>query len=76
MRIASSLLLLGLLFGAAFLSQPALAQTAEEKAACQADFEKYCQGTAPGGGRIIACLAKHMSELSPACQKVVKANEG
>ena len=72
MRIALSLLLLG----AVVVSGSALAQTAEERAACQADFEKYCQGVEPGGGRIIECLSKHMSELSPACQKVVKANGG
>ena len=72
MRVATSLLFLG----AVVLTGPALAQTAEEKAACQADFEKFCQGTEPGGGRIIECLSKHMSELSAACQKVVKANGG
>ena len=72
MRFAMSLLFLG----AVVVSGPALAQTAEERAACQADFEKYCQGVEPGGGRIIECLSKHMSELSPACQKVVKANGG
>ena len=72
MRIASGLFFLGIVVS----SGPALAQTAEERAACQADFEKYCQGTEPGGGRIIECLSKHMSELSAACQKVVKANGG
>ena len=37
-------------------SSAAFAQvlTAEDQAACKADFEKYCKGTVPGGGRIIA----------------------
>jgi hypothetical protein len=72
MRIAFSVLFLGVLA----LSGQAIAQTAEEQAACKGDFEKFCQGTEPGGGRIIACLSKHMSELSAECQKVVKANGG
>jgi len=28
--------------------------TAQQRTACKADFEKYCQGTTPGGGRIVA----------------------
>ena len=37
-------------------STAALAQelTAAERTACKADYEKYCTGTMPGGGRIIA----------------------
>ena len=51
-----------------------LAQTAAERAACQGDFEKLCKGVKPGGGRVLQCLAEHVSELTPECQKVVKAH--
>lgn len=58
------------------ISTGAFAQmSAEQKAACQADYEKYCKGTAPGGGRIVACLDKHFGELAPACKKVVAAQK-
>lgn len=58
------------------ISTSAFAQmTAEQKAACKADYEKYCKGTMPGGGRIVACLDKHFSELAPACKKVVTAQK-
>jgi len=50
----------------------ASAQTAAEQKACKADFEKYCSGVLPGGGRVIACLEKQKEKLSPACQKVVE----
>ena len=52
---------------------PALAQdmTAEQRTACLGDYEKYCKGTMPGGGRIIACLAEQNDKLAPACKKVV-----
>jgi hypothetical protein len=55
-------------------SSPALAQTAEEEAACRADFQKFCQGVMPGGGRIVACLANHKDKITPACKKVVDAH--
>ena len=32
--------------------------TATQRDACMGDFEKYCKGVTPGGGRIIACLQK------------------
>jgi hypothetical protein len=55
-------------FSSAVLAQ---ALTSEQRAACKADYEKYCASTTPGGGRIIACLDKQ--QLSASCRKVVDA---
>jgi Cysteine rich repeat len=49
--------------------------TAEEQAACKADFQKYCKGTVPGGGRIIACLNKQYAELAAPGKKVLDAQK-
>jgi hypothetical protein len=57
--------------GAAFSQE----LTAEQRNACMGDYEKYCKGTEPGGGRIIACLAKSNDKLTPACKKVLAAAE-
>ncbi len=58
-------------------SSAALAQTltAEQQAACKADYQKYCKGTMPGGGRIIACLNKQRDQLAEACKKVLDAQK-
>jgi hypothetical protein len=55
----------------------ALAQqlTAAQRDACGGDYGKFCKGTTPGGGRIIACLAAHNDQLTPACQKVLATAE-
>jgi hypothetical protein len=53
----------------------AQALTAEQQAACKADYQKYCKGTMPGGGRIIACLNKQRDRLAEACKKVVDAQK-
>ena len=59
------------------LFAPALAQdfTAEQRAACRGDYNKFCKGTRPGGGRVLACLSKQRAELSEACKKVVDAQK-
>ncbi len=58
---------------ALFIAAPAMAQdmTAEQRTACKADYDKFCKGTMPGGGRIVACLAKQNDKLTDACKKVV-----
>src|SRR6267154_1413255 len=35
---------------------------------CEADAQRLCQGTEPGGGGIARCLKQHESELSGACK--------
>jgi hypothetical protein len=61
------------LVAAAGFSSAAFAQTltSAQRTACKADYEKYCAGTTPGGGRIIACLDKQ--PISAACRKAVDA---
>jgi hypothetical protein len=51
------------------------ALTATQRTACKADYDKYCAGTTPGGGRIIACLDKQHDALSDACKKVLDAQK-
>lgn len=53
---------------------PALGQTAAEQAECKADYEKFCEGVVPGGGRIVKCLGEHIDQLSPQCQRIVTEN--
>lgn len=55
----------------------ALAQdfTAEQRAACKTDYDTLCKGTMPGGGRVLACLAKQHDKLTQACKKVVDAQK-
>jgi Cysteine rich repeat len=62
---------------ALLMASGALAQelTAAQRNACSSDFGKFCKGTVPGGGRIIACLGQHNAQLTPACQKVLAAAE-
>ncbi|QOZ29179.1 cysteine rich repeat-containing protein [Bradyrhizobium sp. CCBAU 51753] len=49
--------------------------TAAQRDACMGDYEKFCKSVTPGGGRIIACLAKESDKLTPACKKVLAAAE-
>jgi hypothetical protein len=56
-------------------SGTALAQTGDGRGACKADYYKYCVGTSPGGGRVVACLNKQLPQLSDACKKVLASRK-
>jgi hypothetical protein len=56
-------------------SGSAIAQTADGRGACKADYDKYCAGTPPGGGRVVACLTKQQNQLSDACKKVLASRK-
>jgi Cysteine rich repeat len=41
------------------------------RSACGGDIRALCGGVAPGGGRIMQCIANRASDLSPACKDVL-----
>jgi hypothetical protein len=41
------------------------------RSACGADVRSLCAGVAPGGGRIVQCLANQAAAISPACKDVL-----
>jgi len=41
------------------------------RSACGGDVRSLCGGVAPGGGRIVQCLATNAGSLSPACKEVL-----
>jgi hypothetical protein len=57
--------------GSAFAQTP----TPDQRGACGADYQKYCTGTAPGGGRVVACLNQHRDQLSAACKKAIDSRK-
>jgi Cysteine rich repeat len=52
-------------------SGSAFAQSGDGRGACASDYAKFCAGTSPGGGRVVACLNKQQNQLSDACKKVL-----
>ena len=53
----------------------AVAQNADQRGACKADYDKYCAGTMPGGGRVVACLNKQHDRLTDSCKKVLASRK-
>jgi len=53
------------------LSGLASAQSPDPRGACKADYDNFCAGIAPGGGRIVACLTEKRDQLSATCKSVL-----
>jgi hypothetical protein len=72
-----STLRLAIIVCAIGFSGAAVAQTptADQRGACKADYEKFCAGTAPGDGRIVACLNKQYDQLSDTCKKALDSRK-
>jgi hypothetical protein len=49
------------------------AAVAALRAACADDAQRLCAGVAPGGGRILACLKEHKSELADRCRQAAQS---
>ena len=53
----------------------ARAASADPRGACKSDYEKFCAGIAPGGGRIVPCLNKQRNQLSDSCKKALDSRK-
>lgn len=56
-------------------SGAASAQSADPRGACKADYDKFCAGIAPGGGKIIACLDAKRDQLSATCKAALDSRK-
>lgn len=74
------LLMIGMLAGGAAGVEPASMATGdkynvtpEEHAACDADAEKLCLAAYPDEDKLISCMRKNRSDLTPLCLASLKA---
>jgi hypothetical protein len=56
---------------AATIPGDANAQSQAMRQACREDYERFCAGTTPGGGRILACLQSHGDKLGSQCREAI-----
>jgi hypothetical protein len=57
------------------VSGAASAQSSDPRGACKADYDKFCAGIAPGGGRIVACLNGKRDQLSDTCKAALDSRK-
>ena len=53
----------------------ASAQSSDPRGACKADYDKFCAGIVPGGGKIIACLNAKRDQLSATCKAALDSRK-
>jgi hypothetical protein len=73
-RLAAALMLAMACYSTPSAAEFSLASvTSAERAACKPDVLRLCASEIPNVGRIIACMKRKRSSLSPACSAVVEA---
>ena len=70
----SKLSFVALLVAVAF-SGVASAQSSDPRGACKADYDKFCAGIAPGGGRVVTCLNGKRDQLSDTCKAALDSRK-
>jgi hypothetical protein len=74
--IALAAIMAGCIDGQAQQPSPELANQARALAmTCRGDFTRFCAGVQPGGGRGLACLQQHLSELTAECRSAIPRAE-
>ena len=53
----------------------ASAQSSDPRGACKTDYDKFCAGIAPGGGRVVACLDGKRDQLSATCKSALDSRK-
>jgi hypothetical protein len=66
-KIAPAAIFTALCFGLAGASAQ---QTSDAEAACTPDVFRLCSNQIPNQAKIVACLRRNKSQLSPGCKKV------
>jgi hypothetical protein len=69
MRNVQAFALASVLAAGAYAS-PALAESEADRTACRPDVFRLCAGEIPNRNRIVACLIRKRSQLSPPCAAV------
>ena len=57
------------------MTQARAGGTVDDQMACTPDVFKLCSSEIPSEDRIVVCLNKKISQLSPACRKVMDGDE-
>lgn len=47
------------------------AASGQERTACNEDYQKFCKGLMPGGGRVLNCLIRNTDKLKPECRELL-----
>ena len=73
--LKSSLSLAIVAFVVAFSGVASAQSSSDQRGACKADYDKFCAGIAPGGGKIIACLNAKRDQLSATCKAALDSRK-